>query len=132
MNNLHQVRIKLKQLLATMYREARDWVSPLRTVFPKLSEVSSEEKRFYGEYSGRALVLFIVWSVVLISAAALAYRTITTATTNAELLELIDRLWPYLLALLTPLLHYYFGSRRRNGDEDSEEKDEAEEDQFLN
>lgn len=131
MKTLYQIGTQLKQLPGTMYRGTRDWVSSRNTTFVNTSETSSKAKRFYREYSGRALVLFIIWSVVLISAAALAYRTITTATTNAELLELIDRLWPYLLALLTPLLHYYFGSRRPNSDVSSEEKDEAEEDQSL-
>ncbi|GIK36945.1 MAG: hypothetical protein BroJett011_07780 [Chloroflexota bacterium] len=60
------------------------------------------------------IVAFIVICVALVIAA------LVKATNSSELLEIIGRLLPYLMALLTPILHYYFEHRQRHADDDKE------------
>jgi hypothetical protein len=117
MSNLPQLWIKLKRLSGMIWPVVRDVAVALDTASP-------EEKRLAWKYLGRAMVLIIVWGVSLMSVAALVYRIMSTPTTHTELMDLIVRLWPYILTMLAPLGHYYFGSSRNKGDEgDNEDGD---------
>ena len=66
----------------------------------------------------RRLVLLII-AVFVTACAALIIKALVTVTTGDELLEIlgvIKSLLPYLITLLTPILHHY--SRQKQGDED--------------
>lgn len=66
----------------------------------------------------RRLALLII-AVFVIACAALIIKALVTVTTGNELLEIlgvIKSLLPYLITLLTPILHHYF--RQKQGDKD--------------
>ena len=66
----------------------------------------------------RRLALLITM-ILVIACVALIIKALVTVTTGNELLEIlgvIKSLLPYLITLLTPILHQYF--RQKQGDED--------------
>ena len=66
----------------------------------------------------RRLALLIT-TILVIACVALIIKTLVTVTTSNELLEIlgvIKSLLPYLITLLTPILHHYF--RQKQGDKD--------------
>ncbi len=66
------------------------------------------------QVSARLAMLLVVSFVVIW--VALAMAALTRAATSAELLEVAGRLLPLLVALLTPILHHYFGRGRNDKD----------------
>ncbi len=59
----------------------------------------TEPPRQRRERTGERVALLIVWGVV-ITWVVLAIKTLVTAGSSVELLEIIQSLWPYLIALL--------------------------------
>lgn len=66
----------------------------------------------------RARLASLVLISFVIICVALVITALTLASDSNDLLEIAGRLLPYLIALLTPILHYYFG--HKSGRDDKE------------
>lgn len=67
------------------------------------------------EQMSARLAMLLVTSFVVIWV-ALGVAALTQAATSTELLDIAGRLLPILVALLTPILHHYFGRGRNDKD----------------
>ena len=73
----------------------------------------------------RPLALLII-AVFVIACVALIIKALVTVTTGDELLEIlgvIKSLLPYLITLLTPILHHYFSQKQGDKDDNCNSKD---------
>jgi hypothetical protein len=92
---------------------------------PAKKEPQSEDSQTHASpqqrrnQTGERLANLMAWGFV-ITCIALTVKALLMAKSSAELLDIIERVWPYLIALLTPILQYYF-SRRRGRNRDDEE-----------
>jgi hypothetical protein len=64
----------------------------------------------------RARLASLVLISFVIICLALVISALMLATDSNDLLEITGRLLPYLIALLTPILHYYFGYKSNHDD----------------
>ncbi len=62
--------------------------------------------------TGTRLAQLVAWGVMLICLAFML-KIVVTVEDSGQLLDIIERVWPYLMGLLAPILAYYF--TRRNG-----------------
>ncbi|MCQ3973973.1 MAG: hypothetical protein DPW09_11050 [Anaerolineae bacterium] len=64
----------------------------------------------------RARIAWLILIGFVIVVVALVITALGRATNSNDLLEIAGRLLPYLIALLTPILHHYFGHKSGHDD----------------
>lgn len=119
MSSQHRNRLIVKQLRQVM--EYRPIISSHSKRISNLTSRSFQNKQLEsGEVSKTSsskqknpkeqLALLLIM-VCLIIYAVFATKAVLTASNGQELLEVVKALLPFLITLLDPILHYYFGRK---------------------